>query len=88
MGLELPPKLTQNQHNYKIVFKTKVFPTFYTFERTFDGMGKWTVIVMAEIKAIRNMEPSWEKVCGRNFALTSRTIVHSRLSHHARAYLP
>ena len=27
------------------------------------------------MKAIRNMEPSWEKVCGRNFALTSRTIV-------------
>ena len=27
------------------------------------------------LKAIRNMEPSWEKVCGRNFALTSRTIV-------------
>ena len=22
------------------------------------------------LKAIRNMEPSWEKVCGRNFALT------------------
>ncbi len=40
------------KHNYKIVFKTKVFPTFYTFERTFDGMGKWTVIVMAESKAI------------------------------------
>ena len=40
------------------------------------------------MKAIRNMEPAWEKVCGRNFALTSRTIVHSRLSHHARAYLP
>ena len=27
------------------------------------------------MKAIRNMEPAWEKVCGRNFALTSRTIV-------------
>ena len=27
------------------------------------------------LKAIRNMEPSWLKVCGRNFALTSRTIV-------------
>jgi len=26
------------------------------------------------LKAIRNMEPAWEKVCGRNFALTSRTI--------------
>ena len=38
--------------NYKTVFKTKVFPTFYTFERTFEGMGKWTVIVMAESKAI------------------------------------
>jgi len=27
------------------------------------------------LKAIRNMEPAWEKTCGRNFALTSRTIV-------------
>ena len=27
------------------------------------------------LKAIRNMEPAWVKVCGRNFALTSRTIV-------------
>lgn len=26
------------------------------------------------LKAIRNMEPAWEKVCGRNFALTSRTV--------------
>ena len=27
------------------------------------------------LKAIRNMEPAWVKVCGRIFALTSRTIV-------------
>ena len=27
------------------------------------------------LKAIRNMEPAWVKVCGRNFALTSRTII-------------
>ena len=27
------------------------------------------------MKAIRNMEPAWVKVCGRNFALTSRTII-------------
>jgi phage regulator Rha-like protein len=27
------------------------------------------------LKAIRNMEPAWEKTCGRNFALTSRTII-------------
>jgi len=27
------------------------------------------------MKAIRNMESSWEKVCGRKFALTSRTII-------------
>ena len=26
------------------------------------------------MKAIRNMEPAWEKICGRNFALTSRII--------------
>ena len=26
------------------------------------------------LKAIRNMEPAWENVCGRNFALTSRII--------------
>lgn len=25
------------------------------------------------MRAIRNMEPSWEKVCGRNFALTFKT---------------
>ena len=25
------------------------------------------------LKAIRNMEPAWKDVCGRNFALTSRT---------------
>ena len=24
------------------------------------------------MKAIRKMEPAWEKTCGRNFALTSR----------------
>jgi len=27
------------------------------------------------MEAIRKMEPSWEKVCGSNFRLTSRTIV-------------
>ena len=27
------------------------------------------------MQAIRNMEPAWEKICGRNFELTSRTIV-------------
>jgi len=27
------------------------------------------------MEAIRNMEPAWEKICGRNFELTSRTIV-------------
>ena len=26
------------------------------------------------MQAIRNMEPAWEKICGRKFALTSRTI--------------
>ncbi len=26
------------------------------------------------LKAIRNMEPAWEKTCGRKFALTSRII--------------
>jgi len=26
------------------------------------------------LKAIRNMEEAWVKVCGRKFALTSRTI--------------
>ena len=38
--------------NHRIVFRTKVFPAFYTFERTFEGMGKWTVIVEAESKAV------------------------------------
>ncbi len=27
------------------------------------------------LKAIRNMEGAWEKTCGRNFALTSRTVI-------------
>ena len=27
------------------------------------------------MEAIRKMEPAWEKVCGSNFRLTSRTIV-------------
>ena len=27
------------------------------------------------MKAIRNMEPAWKKICGRNFALTSREVV-------------
>lgn len=27
------------------------------------------------MRAIRNMEPAWEKTCGRNFALTSREVV-------------
>ena len=26
------------------------------------------------MQVIRNMEPAWEKICGRKFALTSRTI--------------
>ena len=26
------------------------------------------------MKAIRNMEPAWKKICGRNFALTSRMV--------------
>jgi phage regulator Rha-like protein len=29
------------------------------------------------MEAIRKMEPAWEKICGRNFELTSRTIVQS-----------
>jgi hypothetical protein len=31
------------KHNEKKVLKTKYFPAFYTFEREFEGMGKWTV---------------------------------------------
>ena len=27
------------------------------------------------LKAIRKMEPAWEKTCGCKFALTSRTII-------------
>ncbi len=27
------------------------------------------------MKAIRNMEPAWEKICGSKFRLTSRTII-------------
>ncbi len=28
-------------------------------------------------QAIRNREPAWVKACGRNFALTSRTMAQS-----------
>ena len=34
------------------------------------------------MRAIRNMEPAWEKICGRKFALKQRTI-----SQHGRKYL-
>ena len=60
---------------------TQVF-TFYTLSCAV--IWSFVKIEIAELtgkqhkdvlKAIRNMEPSWEKVCGRNFALTSRTIV-------------
>ena len=34
------------------------------------------------MKAIRNMEPAWEKICGLKFQLTSRTI-----SQHGRKLL-
>ena len=40
------------KHNGKIVFRSKVFPAYYTFDREFEGMGKWTVIAMAESKAV------------------------------------
>jgi len=54
---KLKPLLTEAvmswmKRNNKIVFKTKVFPTYYTFERDFEGMGKWMVIVEAESKAV------------------------------------
>ena len=34
------------------------------------------------MKAIRNMEPAWEKTCGSNFRLTSEI-----LSQHGRKYM-
>ena len=48
-----------------------------------DGEQRMTSLEIAEVtgkhhkdvmKAIRNMEPAWKKICGRNFALTSRTV--------------
>lgn len=40
------------KHNGKMVHKTKFFPVFYTFDREFEGMGKWTVVIEAESKAL------------------------------------
>ena len=49
-----------------------------------NGEQRMTSLEIAELtgkqhkdvlKAIRTMEPAWEKTCGRKFALTSRTIV-------------
>ena len=49
-----------------------------------DGEQRMTSLEIAEVtgklhkdvmKAIRNMEPAWKKICGRNFALTSREVV-------------
>ena len=37
-------------------------------------------------RAIRNMEPAWVKACGRNFALTSRTIAAQRLCVEINAF--
>ena len=48
-----------------------------------NNVERMTSIEIAEVtgkqhkdvmRAIRNMEPAWEKICGRKFALTSRTI--------------
>lgn len=40
------------KHNGKMVQRTKFFPTFYTFEREFEGMGKWAVVIVAESKSL------------------------------------
>ena len=49
-----------------------------------DGVQRMTSLEIAELagkqhkdvmRAIRNMEPAWEKTCGRKFALTSRTVI-------------
>ena len=36
------------------------------------------------MKAIRNMEPAWKKICGRNFALTSLRICQGKFSLTSR----
>ena len=50
----------------------------------FDDQQTMTSLQIAEVtgkrhsdvlEAIRNMEPAWEKVCERKFALTSKSLV-------------
>ena len=52
MPLLIETTLGWMKHNGKIVLKTKYFPAFYTFDHEFEGMGKWTVIVTVESKAV------------------------------------
>ena len=54
-----------------------------TMSGTLDGEQRMTSLTIAQVtgkmhkdvlKAIRNMEPAWEKECGRKFALTSEKL--------------
>ncbi len=62
--------------NTEIVLNTQIVgndtPQTMTSLEIAELTGKQHKNVM---RAIRNMEPAWEKICGRNFELTSRTIV-------------
>ena len=69
--------LSQTTHNMKttIIINSEVVGNdaqHMTSLEIAELTGKQHKDVM---RAIRNMEPAWEKTCGRNFALTSRTIV-------------
>lgn len=35
---------------HSAVFKTKTFPSIYSFEQDFTGMGRWVVLIIAESK--------------------------------------
>ena len=68
----------------EVVFFKMMYKMKDLMKRTLDGEQRMTSLEIAEVtgkqhkdvmKAIRNMEPAWKKICGRNFALTSREVV-------------
>ena len=67
----------------EVVFFKMMYKMKDLMKRTLDGEQRMTSLEIAEVtgkqhkdvmKAIRNMEPAWEKVHGRKFALMQRTI--------------
>ena len=44
------------------------------FEHSVNTAGLSRCVLKDVLKAIRTMEPAWEKECGRNFSLTSEKV--------------